>query len=137
MQRELVTRQTLQNGEEYHHLHTSQHRGRKGRSVIDNPMASTFILESMHMQRANATFTDCDAKACYDLIITIITALAEHKAGLPTNACILLAKVLKQMEYSMVTAYGQSTITNRHSLANLVHGIGQGPMDAPPGWTFN
>ena len=89
------------------------------------------------MQCANATFTDCNTKACYDHIITIITALAEYKAGLPANVCILLAKALKQMEYSMVTAYGPSTITNRHSLANPLHGIGQGPTDAPPGWTFN
>eukprot|EP00957_Ditylum_brightwellii_P042044 3183980-Ditylum_brightwellii.AAC.1 len=100
-------------------------------------MSSTFILESMHMQHANATFTDCDAKACYDRIITIITALVECKAGLPANACILLAKALKQMEYSIVTAYGPSTIMNRHTKDNPLYGIGQGPTDAPPGWTFN
>ena len=91
----------------------------------------------MHIQQANATFTDCDAKACYDCIITIIMALVEYKAGLPANACILLAKALKQVEYSMITAYGPSTVTNWHSLANPLHGIGQGPTDAPPGRTFN
>eukprot|EP00957_Ditylum_brightwellii_P166476 12671918-Ditylum_brightwellii.AAC.1 len=133
MRRELVTHRTLQNAEDFSHLHTSQYGGRKGRSVIDIPMASTFILESMHMQQANATFADCNAKACYDRIITIIMALAEYKAGLPANACILLAKALKQMEYSMVTAYGPSTVTNRHSPANPLHGIGQGPTDVPPG----
>eukprot|EP00957_Ditylum_brightwellii_P055732 4223048-Ditylum_brightwellii.AAC.1 len=137
MRRELVTHRTLQNLEEYHHLHTSQYSGRKGHSAIGIPISSTFILESMHMQRANATFTDCDAKACYDCIITIITALAEYKTGLPANACILLAKALKQMEYSIVTAYDPSTITNKYSLANPLHGTGQGPTDAPPGWTFN
>eukprot|EP00957_Ditylum_brightwellii_P077562 5894020-Ditylum_brightwellii.AAC.1 len=63
MRRELVTRQTLQNVEDSSHLHTSQYGGRKGQSAIDIPMASTFILKSMHMQRVNATFTDCDAKA--------------------------------------------------------------------------
>eukprot|EP00957_Ditylum_brightwellii_P008955 677886-Ditylum_brightwellii.AAC.1 len=101
MRRELVTRQTLRNAEDFSHLHTSQYGGRKGQSAIDIPMSSTFILESMHMQWANAIFTDCDAKACYDRIITIIMALVEYKAGLPANACILLAKALKQMEYSM------------------------------------
>eukprot|EP00957_Ditylum_brightwellii_P072009 5473096-Ditylum_brightwellii.AAC.1 len=80
---------------------------------------------------------DYDAKVCYGCIIAIITALVEYKAGPPGNACILLAKALKQMEYSMVTAYGPPTITNRHSMANPLHGIGQGPTDAPPGWTFN
>eukprot|EP00957_Ditylum_brightwellii_P058689 4451118-Ditylum_brightwellii.AAC.1 len=91
----------------------------------------------MHMQHANATFMDCNAQACYDPIITIITALADYKAGLLAIACILLAKTLKQMEYSMVTTYSPFTITNRHSKANPLHGIGQGPTDAPPGWTFN
>eukprot|EP00957_Ditylum_brightwellii_P077563 5894020-Ditylum_brightwellii.AAC.2 len=64
-------------------------------------------------------------------------ALAEYKAGLPANACILLAKALKQMEYSMVTAYGPSTVTNQHSPENPLHCIGQVPTDAPPGWIFN
>eukprot|EP00957_Ditylum_brightwellii_P017281 1301977-Ditylum_brightwellii.AAC.1 len=137
MRRKLVTRQTLQNAEEYHHLHTSQYGGRKGHSAINTPMSSTFILESMHLQQANNTFTDCNAKACYNRIITIITALTKYKAGLPTNACTLLAKALKQMEYSIVTAYGPSTITNKHSKESPLHGIGQGPTDAPPGWTFN
>eukprot|EP00957_Ditylum_brightwellii_P114061 8696486-Ditylum_brightwellii.AAC.1 len=41
------------------------------------------------------------------------------------------------MEHSMLTAYGPSTITNRHSMANPLHGIGQGSTDAMPGWTFN
>eukprot|EP00957_Ditylum_brightwellii_P111551 8508846-Ditylum_brightwellii.AAC.1 len=41
------------------------------------------------------------------------------------------------MEYSMITAYGPSTVTNWHSPANPLHGIGQVPTDAPPGWTFN
>eukprot|EP00957_Ditylum_brightwellii_P022900 1728351-Ditylum_brightwellii.AAC.1 len=41
------------------------------------------------------------------------------------------------MECNMVTAYGPSTITNRHTKDNPVLGIGQGPTDALPGWTFN
>eukprot|EP00957_Ditylum_brightwellii_P139841 10655553-Ditylum_brightwellii.AAC.1 len=99
-------------------------------------MSSTFILESIHLQHANATFTDCNAKSCYDFIITIITALVKYKAGLPANACILLAKALKQMKYSMVITNGPSTITNRHTKDNPLHDIGR-PTDALPGWTFN
>eukprot|EP00957_Ditylum_brightwellii_P144858 11033645-Ditylum_brightwellii.AAC.1 len=60
-------------------------------------MASAFILETLHLQCANASFTDCDAKACYNCVVTIITALAKYKPGLPTSACILLVKALKQM----------------------------------------
>eukprot|EP00957_Ditylum_brightwellii_P121988 9303344-Ditylum_brightwellii.AAC.1 len=100
-------------------------------------MSSAFILKTLHLQLANASFTDCDAKACYDCVVTIITATAEYKAGLPKSVFILLAKSLKQMTYSIVTAYGPSKTTNQHSANNPLHGIGQDPMDAPPGWTFN
>eukprot|EP00957_Ditylum_brightwellii_P010481 794418-Ditylum_brightwellii.AAC.1 len=41
------------------------------------------------------------------------------------------------MEYSIVTAYRPSSITNKHPKESPLHGIGQGPTDAPPGWTFN
>eukprot|EP00957_Ditylum_brightwellii_P068885 5228818-Ditylum_brightwellii.AAC.1 len=33
--------------------------------------------------QANAAFTDCDARACYERIIAIITGLAQYKAGMP------------------------------------------------------
>eukprot|EP00957_Ditylum_brightwellii_P208279 15356652-Ditylum_brightwellii.AAC.1 len=41
------------------------------------------------------------------------------------------------MEYSRVTANSTSQITNYHTQENPFHGIGQGPTNAPPGWTFN
>eukprot|EP00957_Ditylum_brightwellii_P027547 2082387-Ditylum_brightwellii.AAC.1 len=96
-------------------------------------MASAFILKTLHLQCANASFADCDAKACYNFVVTIIIALAKYKAGLPTSACILIAKALKQMTYSMVTAYGPSKTTNQHSTDNPLHDIGQGSTDDPPG----
>eukprot|EP00957_Ditylum_brightwellii_P092025 7005901-Ditylum_brightwellii.AAC.1 len=86
--------------------------------------------------QANAAFTDCDAKACYDRIVAILTSLAEYKAGLPSEACILLVKALKQMQYTMLTVYVPSEITNHHRLNNPLHGIGQSPTDAPVGCTF-
>eukprot|EP00957_Ditylum_brightwellii_P059520 4519770-Ditylum_brightwellii.AAC.1 len=88
-------------------------------------MASAFILETLHLQGANASFT------------TIITTIGEYKTDLPTSTCILLTKVLKQMAYFMVTSYGPSKTTNQHFTDNPLHCIGQGPMDAPHGWTFN
>eukprot|EP00957_Ditylum_brightwellii_P128670 9815085-Ditylum_brightwellii.AAC.1 len=90
----------------------------------------------MHFQCANALFTDCGAKACSDHVITIITALAEYKAGLPVQACIFPAKALK-MKCHMVTVYSPSKTTNKHTTDNPLHGIGQGSTYAPPCWTFN
>eukprot|EP00957_Ditylum_brightwellii_P134757 10273765-Ditylum_brightwellii.AAC.1 len=86
--------------------------------------------------RANAAFAYCNAKACYNRIVAIIASLVEYKAGLPADACILLAKVLKQMEYTMVTAYGPSVLKNKHGPGNPLHGIGQGLMDVPAWCNF-
>eukprot|EP00957_Ditylum_brightwellii_P131880 10057204-Ditylum_brightwellii.AAC.1 len=86
--------------------------------------------------RASVTFTDCNSKACYDRIVAIITSLVEYKAGLPADTCILLEKALKQVEYTMVAAYGPLVLKNKHGLGNPLHGIGQGLMDAPAGCNF-
>ena len=81
----------------------------------------------------NATFTNYDTKTCCDRIVAILTLLAEYKARLPLEACILLVKALKQMQYTMLTEYWPSEITNQHKPNNLLNGIGQGPTDAPAG----
>eukprot|EP00957_Ditylum_brightwellii_P027502 2078537-Ditylum_brightwellii.AAC.1 len=86
--------------------------------------------------RANSAFTYSNIKAYCDRIVVIITSLVEYKAGIPANACILLAKVLKQIEYIMVTAYGLSVLKNKHSPGNPHHGIGQCLADAPAGCNF-
>eukprot|EP00957_Ditylum_brightwellii_P197992 15084261-Ditylum_brightwellii.AAC.1 len=91
----------LRNAEDYDYLHDSQYGGRKGHSAIDIPMLTAFILDVLHSMGANTIFTDCSAKACYNRIDATITSFVEYKAGLPDNACILLAKALEQMKYTM------------------------------------
>eukprot|EP00957_Ditylum_brightwellii_P194473 14811718-Ditylum_brightwellii.AAC.1 len=86
--------------------------------------------------RANAAFMDCNARACYDRIVAIVTGLALHKAGLPLKMNSFLIKALKQMKYYMNTTYGVSMETNQHSKESSVHGSGQGATDTPPGWVY-
>eukprot|EP00957_Ditylum_brightwellii_P148147 11279459-Ditylum_brightwellii.AAC.1 len=100
-------------------------------------MLKTFTLEISHLMRANAAFTDCDARACYDRIIAIITGLAQYKAGMPLLICPFFIKALKQMQYHMLTAYGTFSETNCHSPSSPVHGSGQGSTSLSAEWTFN
>eukprot|EP00957_Ditylum_brightwellii_P072922 5541356-Ditylum_brightwellii.AAC.1 len=86
--------------------------------------------------QANAAFTDCDARACYDRMVAIVTGLALHKAGLPIQTSSFFIIALKQMKYYMNTAYSISTETNQRSKNSPVHGSGQGATNAPPGWGF-
>eukprot|EP00957_Ditylum_brightwellii_P132989 10140272-Ditylum_brightwellii.AAC.1 len=96
----------------------------------------TFTLETFHLMRANAAFTDCNARACYDRMVAIVTGLALHKAGIPIHMSSFLIKALKQMRYYMNTAYRVSTETNQQSKPSPVHGRREGATNAPPGWGF-
>eukprot|EP00957_Ditylum_brightwellii_P202434 15330165-Ditylum_brightwellii.AAC.1 len=60
---------------------------------------------------ANTSFTDCDARACYDRMVAIVTGLASHKAGIQN--------------------INRDQSTQQKS---PVHGSGQGAKDAPPEW---
>eukprot|EP00957_Ditylum_brightwellii_P040869 3093368-Ditylum_brightwellii.AAC.1 len=66
--------------ESHKHLNNNQWGGCKHQSAINVPMLKTFTLEIFHLMQANAAFTDCDARTCYDRIIAIITGLAQYKA---------------------------------------------------------
>eukprot|EP00957_Ditylum_brightwellii_P203073 15333107-Ditylum_brightwellii.AAC.1 len=97
---------------------------------------TVFTYKILHLMQANAAFTDCNAKVCYDRIVAILISLSEYKARLPAEACILVAKALNQMKYTMITAFGSSEITNKHTPNNLLHHIGQGSTYAPARCTF-
>ena len=133
LRRELITKQLLRNTEHHKFLTDNQWAGQNRRSAIDVPMLKTFTLETFHLMRANTAFTDCDARACYNRMVAIVTGLALHKVGLPIKMSSFLIKALKQMRYHMNTACGVSTETNQHSKKSPVHGSGQGATDAPPG----
>eukprot|EP00957_Ditylum_brightwellii_P166293 12659874-Ditylum_brightwellii.AAC.1 len=80
-------------------------------------------------------FMYCDAGACYDRIVVIMTALLEQAAGLSLEQSIFFANMLKNLEYQLITAYRPSKEKNYYSAQHPVHGVGQGPTDRLPKWT--
>eukprot|EP00957_Ditylum_brightwellii_P120717 9207483-Ditylum_brightwellii.AAC.1 len=80
-------------------------------------------------------FTYCDAQACYDRIVVIMSALLEQTAGLPPEQNIFFTRTPKNLEYQFLTVYGPSKEKNYHSVQHLVHGVGQGLTDGLPKWT--
>eukprot|EP00957_Ditylum_brightwellii_P099775 7600371-Ditylum_brightwellii.AAC.2 len=80
-------------------------------------------------------FVYCDARACYDRIVVIMSALVEQTAGLSPKLSRLFVATLNKLEYNMLTAYRSSQQTNFNSEEHPVHGVGQGPCDAPLKWT--
>eukprot|EP00978_Attheya_sp_CCMP212_P043529 scaffold286017_cov40-Attheya_sp.AAC.4 len=81
--REIIARRLMNNSERHKYIVDEQYGGSNGRAASDVVLLKEFTLAIMHMQRSNGAITDCDAKACYDRILTIIAALTNYKAGLP------------------------------------------------------
>ena len=71
IRRELIVRHLIANAEQHNMVPMNNSGGRKGRSAIDVVMLKYFTLGIMHMQRRNCALTDCDAKACYDRILSM------------------------------------------------------------------
>eukprot|EP00957_Ditylum_brightwellii_P157001 11948370-Ditylum_brightwellii.AAC.1 len=65
-----------------------------------------------------------------------MSALAEQATGLSTKLSRFYASALNKLEYNMLTAYGLSQQTNFNSEEHPVHGVGQGPCNAPSKWIF-
>eukprot|EP00957_Ditylum_brightwellii_P051242 3885041-Ditylum_brightwellii.AAC.1 len=69
--RELVARRLMRNAKHHKYLSEDQHGGRNSCEVPDIVFGKTITFDTLHLQRANFGCTDCNAKACYDRIITL------------------------------------------------------------------
>eukprot|EP00957_Ditylum_brightwellii_P197051 15012030-Ditylum_brightwellii.AAC.1 len=117
--------------EKYGHLDDAQYGGRKGREAIEPAVMKLFTIEICHLQRSNAAFTDCDAKACYNRIIPAVSALLETEAGCPTEVSTTLARTLEKLEYHPTTAKSVSVLTSKHTEETLGYRTGLGVKDSP------
>eukprot|EP00957_Ditylum_brightwellii_P061090 4635912-Ditylum_brightwellii.AAC.1 len=111
--------------EKYNHLDDAQYRGQKGREAIKTAVIKILTVEICHLQRSNAAFTDCDAKAPYDRIIPAVSALLETKAGCSEKVSTLLARTLKELKYHPTTVKGASELHSKHTDESLGYRTGQ------------
>eukprot|EP00957_Ditylum_brightwellii_P092478 7042190-Ditylum_brightwellii.AAC.1 len=53
---------------------------------------TVFNLDTLYLMQANMAFTYCDARACYDRIVVIMSALLEQAVELSLEQSIFFAK---------------------------------------------
>eukprot|EP00957_Ditylum_brightwellii_P144064 10976972-Ditylum_brightwellii.AAC.1 len=115
MCREYMARQLMKNAELHQFILPDQYGGQKGKASIDIPALTVFNLDTLYFMRANMAFVYCDARACYDCIVVIMSVLAEQATGLALKLSRFFAATLNKLEYNMFTAYGPSQQTNINS----------------------
>eukprot|EP00957_Ditylum_brightwellii_P038120 2882746-Ditylum_brightwellii.AAC.1 len=102
----------MKNAERHKYLSDDQHGGRNGREAPDIAFRKTITFDTLHLQRANFGYTDCDVKACYNRIIPLVLLLAYFKAGVPCMNRVFLINMLYHLRYPLTTAYGEATTQN-------------------------
>eukprot|EP00957_Ditylum_brightwellii_P001128 89269-Ditylum_brightwellii.AAC.1 len=91
MQCTFIAHRSTQQAERYGYLNDDQYGGQKGRSAIDPVGITKLIQEIFHLQRSNACYANCDAKACYDWIHPGFASICETNTGVPDNISTLCA----------------------------------------------
>eukprot|EP00957_Ditylum_brightwellii_P127779 9745022-Ditylum_brightwellii.AAC.1 len=86
-------------------------------------------MDTLYLQRANARYTDNNAKAYYDCIIPLILLLAYVKAGLPYTAAVFFSILLYNMKYYITTAFKFAPLSSAFGLFAVVYRIRQGSTD--------
>ena len=102
----------------------------------DVVMLKFITLGICHLQWRNCALTDCNAKACYDCILSTLLYLCYGKMGLSLETCQWLCRALISMEYHIVTSHGPSEKLSTTDSCSKIYGIGQGVTDAPSRWLF-
>ena len=79
----MSAKRLLRSVKKQQYLSDDNYGGRNNRSAIDVVLKKVFTLTTYQLTKTNAAITDCDAKACYDRILSHVMALTNIKAGLP------------------------------------------------------
>eukprot|EP00957_Ditylum_brightwellii_P208734 15358719-Ditylum_brightwellii.AAC.1 len=135
MQRGIMARQLMQNGEKHQYFDDNQYSGRNGCNAVDVELGKSFTMGTFHLQCTNtAGCMDNNAKACYGCIIPIILLLTYVKVDLLYATAVFFSHILYNMKYHLTTIFGISPLVNYFGLLAAVFGISQGSTDGPPGW---
>lgn len=115
-------------------LNPSQAGSRPYHTSIETVMSKDNKYMYSSLTKTPMATMDNDAKSCYDRIVASLALLVSHKYGVPEQHCKTVGDTLRQMQFCIRTAMGDSTDKYSHSGATPIHGVGQGGTASPAFW---
>lgn len=115
-------------------LNPAQAGSRPYHTSIETVMSKDQKYLYSWLTRTSMATMDNDAKSCYDRIVASLALLISHKYGVPKQYCQTVGETLRQMQFSIRTAMGNSAVTYSHSTTTPIHGVGQGGTASPAFW---
>ena len=108
---------------------------KKGSHCDDATMTKVMFCDLSRILRHPAGITEEDLKECYDKMGHGPTSLAMQSWGVPRNACRIVLKALRLMQFCLRTGFGESEEMFGGTEDDPYGGSGQGSGWAPPGFT--
>ena len=124
----------MQQGEKLNLCGNGQIGGRKGHQAIQGVIRSMLVNEYHRLLLIPYVSVDYDAKACFDRLVTPLTAIFMERAGLRQTVSECNNTILNEARRRVKTAQGLSKPYDGRG--ELMYGHGQGKADAGVAQTF-
>ncbi len=94
----------------------------------------TLYLDLLHQTLTSGIMRDYDATAAFDRALHSISVLTSRQLGMPQHASIFLYNLLQNMEFTLLTGFGESSMAFKNNEGPLQTGQGmiQGSSSAAP-----
>ena len=115
-----------------HNLVPDEIYSEKGRTAEDAILTQVLAYDIARQQRAPFIVASVDAAQCYDRVAHAMLALTLRASKVPESSVNCMLKPLREMEFFVRTAYGQSE-SYVGGKENIKQGEAQGNTAAPAG----
>ena len=122
------------NAERLNLVTDEQYGARPNRQAQSAVLNKRLYYNITHQMRHECAFMDDDAKACYDRIVTGLSAVEGRKWGQSHRESVFTTKVLQSQLFRVRTFNGTTDATYSYSDATPLQGAGQGIGWAGPKW---
>jgi hypothetical protein len=112
-------RKAIWSAHKHNVLNDGQAGSRPGKRAIDVVFNKEMIYQYSRLTRTNLGTIDNDAKSCYDRIICSVAMLISMHYGIPIIYCQMQAETLKNTNFNIRTALGESKETYSHTTKKL------------------
>ena len=118
-------------------LHPSAYGSVPQRTAQDAVMEKTISLDIMRVTKTTGAIFDCDAKGCYDRIVSSLQTISSRRLGVPRTTAIFFARFWRFCRHFVKTRHGTSRNSYMSSGTEILYGIGQGNGAGPAFWLSN
>ena len=130
----LYVQQMMKNVERLNLVTDEQFGGRAQRQAQSAVLNKVMYYDITRQLRTPSAFMDDDARACYDRIVTPLSAVEGRRWGTSYNEPLYTTNIIESQQYHIRTTTGVSDEHYGYSEATPTQGAGQGLGWAGPKW---